>query len=290
MMEASECIAAPRRLRDAVRLADGTRLNYCEAGSGIPLVAVHGWSQTGAMFEPLLSGLAAHARIVAPDLRGHGRSDRPDHGYSVTQMAFDLASFLEQLNIERPVLIGHSMGCAVVWAFIDLFGCDRVAGQILVDQAPTMLDEIGDRSADRRGLGRLFTAASLRKAVAALRSPFVSMQYVDTMFTRSAPPGMREWVRAENRLLPRRYAAELLFDAATRDWRDAIRRMKVPTLAIACEAGTYPVESMRWICEHIDGARLLCFREQEGGSHLVFMENPDGVCAGVREFLQGLRT
>jgi non-heme chloroperoxidase len=265
-------------------VGDGVRLNYYEAGGGTPLILVHGWSQSAAMFEPLLVGLAPYARVIAPDLRGHGRSDRPAGGYTVLQLAMDLAALIEVLGMTRPVLLGHSMGCGVIWALIRLFG-PRYAAQIIIDQAPAMLTELSGVQGDHLGLGGLFTMESVRRAVAALRSPFKSTAYVDTMFTTAAPAEMRERVRAENVLLPRKYAADLLFDGATRDWRSVVEAVTLPTLVMACACGTYPVASIRWIAERIPDARFRVFTEAERGSHLVFLENPDIVIEQIRLFL-----
>jgi pimeloyl-ACP methyl ester carboxylesterase len=266
-------------------LGEGLSLSYIDAGRGVCVIAIHGWSQSGEMFGPLISEIVPDARIIAPDLRGHGRSARPDGGYTVAQCALDIAGLLDRLQIDRVVLLGHSMGCGVIWSFIQLFGSARILGLILIDQAPTMLDQVEGRAVEWQAHGALFTIQALARSVAALRSPFVSSEYVDGMFTRAATQELREWVRAENLLFPRRHAAELLLDAGTRDWRPVIENIMLPTLVIGARAGTYAVESLQWIVDRITNARLCVFDESQGGSHLVFIENPRGVAAEVRRFL-----
>src|SRR5947208_12575276 len=64
---------------------DGYKLRYEEAGSGKPLVCIPGWSQTAAQFKHQLTGLNDRYRVIAVDMRGHGESDKPAHGYSIAR-------------------------------------------------------------------------------------------------------------------------------------------------------------------------------------------------------------
>ena len=66
---------------------DGVRLHYVERGSGAPLVMIPGWSQTAAQFEHQTAGLSARRRVIAMDMRGHGESEKPEHGYKIQRLA-----------------------------------------------------------------------------------------------------------------------------------------------------------------------------------------------------------
>ena len=100
-------------------------LNLLEAGSGAPLLLIPGWSQTAAMFRHQLDGLSDRYRVMALDLRGHGESDKPTHGYRVSRLACDLHEVLEALGLDSLAVLGHSMGNAVLWSHFELFGRDR---------------------------------------------------------------------------------------------------------------------------------------------------------------------
>src|ERR1051325_2544663 len=63
--------------------SDGVRLHYIEAGSGDVLVMIPGWSQTAAQFKHQIAGLSDRYRVIAIDMRGHGDSDKPTHGYRI---------------------------------------------------------------------------------------------------------------------------------------------------------------------------------------------------------------
>ena len=89
----------------------GTTLAYQEAGSGIPpVLLVHGFGCDHTFLLPQLRFLGDRHRTIAVDLRGHGISDAPKQDYTLAAFADDLAWISAQLNLERPIVVGHSMG------------------------------------------------------------------------------------------------------------------------------------------------------------------------------------
>jgi pimeloyl-ACP methyl ester carboxylesterase len=89
----------------------GVRLYYERAGSGEPeLLFVPGWCCDHTAFRPQLDRFAQSHAVTALDLRGVGQSDGPPAGYSIPELADDLARFCEAVGIERPVVVGHSLG------------------------------------------------------------------------------------------------------------------------------------------------------------------------------------
>ncbi len=113
---------------------NGVRLAYQANGDAAqpPLVLVHGFPLDSGMWEAQLAGLADRAYVVAPDLRGHGRSEAPAGPYSMEQHADDLAGLLDFLGIRRAVIAGLSMGGYVTLAFWRRHR-ERVAGLALLD-------------------------------------------------------------------------------------------------------------------------------------------------------------
>ncbi len=105
---------------------DGVRLFYEDTGQGRPLILIHGWTFSGRFFHRNISTLAEHARVITVDLRGHGRSDKPDRGYRISRLAADLNNLLEQLNLRDVTLLCWSLGAPVIWSYLELFDRDRV--------------------------------------------------------------------------------------------------------------------------------------------------------------------
>src|SRR6478735_9442760 len=114
---------------------DGVELDYEDrGGDGFPLVMLHGWGQTQAMFRHQLSDLAPDRRVVTLDMRGHGRSAKPHFGYRIARFSRDVYELLDHLGLERFDALGWSMGVSIWWSFIDQYGTDRLRRFIAVDQ------------------------------------------------------------------------------------------------------------------------------------------------------------
>ena len=95
------------------------KLAYVEQGDpwGIPVVLLHGWSDSWKSFEPVLPYLPETLHVFALSQRGHGDSGRPSEGYAPTDFARDVADFMEVLGLRRAVIVGHSMGAGVAQQF-----------------------------------------------------------------------------------------------------------------------------------------------------------------------------
>jgi pimeloyl-ACP methyl ester carboxylesterase len=90
---------------------DGVNLRYLDTGEGDPaLVFIHGWSCNQSMWGDQIEAFAPTHRIIAVDLRGHGESDKPDQDYAIGGFADDMAWLIREIGLDRPVIIGHSMG------------------------------------------------------------------------------------------------------------------------------------------------------------------------------------
>jgi pimeloyl-ACP methyl ester carboxylesterase len=90
--------------------AGGLRMHVAEAGSGDPVVLLHGWPEHWWCWRKLIPGLAERYRVICPDLRGLGWSDAPPHGYEKEQLAADVAELLDALGLHDVRLIGHDWG------------------------------------------------------------------------------------------------------------------------------------------------------------------------------------
>ncbi len=105
-------------LRDELIAVDDIYLHVVQWGEqGTPIVCVHGLTANAFFFQSLADVLASHHRVIAYDLRGRGDSDKPAHGYSVPIHAHDLAQLLDVLGLDRPIVIGHSLGALTALYF-----------------------------------------------------------------------------------------------------------------------------------------------------------------------------
>ncbi|MGW1915853.1 alpha/beta fold hydrolase [Streptomyces sp. NPDC002076] len=122
---------APRRvseLRTRHRVIHGHRIAFRMAGRGPAVLLIHGIGDTSDTWADILPGLARDHRIIAPDLTGHGASDKPRADYSVAGFANSMRDLLTVLGIERVTLVGHSLGGGVAMQFAYQFPerCERL--------------------------------------------------------------------------------------------------------------------------------------------------------------------
>ena len=108
---------------------------YERTGTGPPLLLVHGYPLDHSIWEPVIPLLQDTFELILPDLRGFGQSEVASAGYSIEDMADDLAGLLNHLQIERVYIAGHSMGGYIALAFARLFP-QRVQGLALVASHP----------------------------------------------------------------------------------------------------------------------------------------------------------
>ena len=128
---------------------DGQAIPVRVLGDGAesaPVVLVHGLGCSHRHWMPVANRLRRRHRVFAWDARGHG-SCRPRPGSVITlaRLAGDLAQLLDHFELERSVLVGHSMGALTVMQYLQDHGTDRVAGVGLVDQSPRIVTDEGWR-------------------------------------------------------------------------------------------------------------------------------------------------
>src|SRR5438094_6477396 len=94
---------------------NGINLYYETHGGGRPLVLLHGGLGSGELFVPALSQLAEHHQVVVPDLQGHGRTADIDRPIDVRLMADDIAALIDHLGLDKPDVVGYSLGGGVAF-------------------------------------------------------------------------------------------------------------------------------------------------------------------------------
>src|SRR5688500_2775063 len=125
-------MAAPEPLERDIQ-ANGLRLHYLDwGGAGPPIVLLHGLRDQAHEWDPIAPALTPLGRVLALDQRGHGESEAPATGYAPENFAADLAAFCAALALDRPVVIGHSLGGRVAYHFAAAWP-ERLRALVLVD-------------------------------------------------------------------------------------------------------------------------------------------------------------
>ena len=114
-------------------------MDYEDTGHGKVLLFLHGLGSTKKDWEAQIPFFSRNYRVITPDLRGHGRSSKPEKAYGVEYMAEDIKQFLDALEIDKATLIGFSMGGAVAFQFAYMYPgqTDRL---VIVNSGPDFND------------------------------------------------------------------------------------------------------------------------------------------------------
>ena len=100
---------------------NGVRLHYTRAGSGEPLVLLHGFPMTSYSWRKVIPALSERFTVIAPDLRGCGDSDRPTSGYDKRTVAEDVHQLVQLLGLRPVNVVGHDVGMMVAYAYASLY-------------------------------------------------------------------------------------------------------------------------------------------------------------------------
>jgi pimeloyl-ACP methyl ester carboxylesterase len=268
---------------------DGVTLQYRDSGGeGVPLVMLHGWGQTQAMFHHQLEELGADRRVITLDQRGHGTSDKPHHGYRIARFAQDFLDLLDHLELDEVDVLGWSMGVSVLWSYIDQHGTGRLRRFISVDQPAAVAAVPWLTEAEQRESGAIFGVDGLVDLGAQLHGsdgPAVTAAFVRSMFATEPAEDIWALIAREIRTVPAYAGVPLLFDHATQDWRDVLPRIDVPTLVIGCDGSHVHPDSQRYIAARVPNARVHIFPRDIADSHFPFLQNPRAFNELVTDFL-----
>lgn len=262
-----------------VQLKDIRMAVEVQGADGPPLLLLHGFPLDHRMWRDQIDALSARSQVIAPDLRGFGRTEIGNGAVTIERMADDLAGLLDELNITEPVVVaGFSMGGYVAFQFFRRYP-DRVRGLVLCDTRA--LADSPEAAAGRRQ-----TAAKVLDQGAGVTAEAM----LPKMFSPQTAETQPELVARTRRMMlscpPAGIAAALNAMAARADARSLLPSIKVPTLVLVGEldAISSPAE-MREMAEAIDGAR---YQVLPGAAHLTPMEKPAEVSAAIATFISGL--
>ncbi|MBN4059243.1 alpha/beta hydrolase [Endomicrobium sp. AH-315-J14] len=252
-----------------VEMADGLELYVRQSsggGVGPPVVMVHGWMMSGAVWDQVGDDLGQHELFIS-DQRGTGQSGRSEDGYSLLDLAHDQLAIMDRLGHERFAVVGHSMGGQVAQIVASL-APDRVSKLVLVNTVPasgldlppetrSFMDQAASSSEVRAGILDQATLALSAKskrhlmAVAATVSPVA--------ITR----GLEAWTAGG-------------FD-------DRLNAIEADTLVVASDDPFLPVALLQTeVADKIGRARLVTVA---GAGHYTLAERPKELAALVGDFL-----
>ncbi len=257
-----------RLLSVAKLVRDGVALGYAEAGRGVPpLVFVHGLACHRGFWAAQVEHFARDHRVLLVNLRGHGDSDAPEQRYTMQLLADDVAWMCSHLGVERPVVVGHSLGGLVA---LEL-GADR--GEAI--RAVALIDSILLAPGDR--------ARFVRDLVAALRSGDASRalrDYYATFFGPDDDRARMAWILDQIVDVPGHVTSSIL-EESIRSWDDAeaLVRCQAPVLYLDASTPNADLARAVRLRPHLMVGRTV------GSGHFSPGEVPEQINAMLDRFL-----
>ncbi len=272
------------------RTIHGYRRAYRVAGSGPALLLIHGIADNSLAWEPVLSKLARRFTVIAPDLLGHGQSDKPRADYSVAAYANGMRDLLSVLNVDRVTVVGHSLGGGVAMQFAYQFPqmVERLilvgAGGVTKDVNVALRLASLPGSAEALGLLRLPMVLPALQAVGQLLSGVIG----STGVGRDIPNALRVLSDLPE---PTASAAFTRTLRSVVDWRGQVVTMldrcylteSVPVQLIWGEQDiVIPVSHAHMAHAAMPGSRLEIFPDS---GHYPFHQHPDRFVDVVEHFI-----
>jgi pimeloyl-ACP methyl ester esterase len=261
--------------------ADKVVIHYEEAGSGFPLVFVHGWAMSGRVWR-FQEELANVYRVITMDLRGHGRSSASPGRCGLMEFAANLSLLFDRLGLSRATIIGWSMGAEVALAVFPVLR-KRLAALILVGGTPrfTAGDDYphGLPGEETRGL-----ALRLRRNYQKTMGEFFRRMFAEGELTREQENRIAREIVMGGRLPDPETAQETLAALAEADVREVLPTIDIPVLLIhgSEDSICFPAAS-KFMVERLPQAQLTVL---EGVGHAPFMSRPAEFNELIQNFLR----
>ena len=259
----------------SIALPTGVTLQYAEHGnaSGVPVIFLHGVSDSWRSFEHVFPLLPPTIRALAVTARGHGDSSRPPSGYTYKDMAEDLRAFMNAMELPAAVVVGHSMGSSVAQR-LAIDHPSRVSGLVLIGAFATIE-------------GNAEVRAFYDNAIVKLSDPLdptFAREFQLSTLARELPAGQLDTFVQESLKMPAPVWKEAFKGfLETPCFCVELNALTMPALIIWGDRDTYTLRAQQdTLRKEIRGSRLVVY---EGIGHAVHWEEPKRVAADVVSFV-----
>ena len=259
----------------SLELTNGVTLQYVEQGDaqGVPVLLLHGITDSWRSFEPVLPHLPAWMRAVALTQRGHGDSDRPHSGYGPSDFAGDVVLALDALGMADAVVVGHSMGSVnAMQLAVEHPACTR--GLVLVGTFASCG-------------GHPALVEFCNTAIAPLADPIAPefvREFQESTLGQPVPEALLAAVVAESLKVPARVWREAFSGLLEDTWTAHLSQITAPTLVVWGARDAFcPRADQEALLTTLPDARLEVY---EHAGHAVHWEEPERFARDLVTFVQ----
>lgn len=260
------------------------QLFYQDLGQGKPVIFIHGWPSSHALWEYQLQELPKKFRCIAYDRRGFGNSDKPWNGYDYNTFSDDLNAVIETLNLSDVTLIGFSMGGGEVVRYLSKYGSDKVSKIVLVAAVTPFLLQTADNKdgAPQKKIDEMIEGVEKDR-------PNFLAGFGKAFFGVSTPhkqvsEELLQWAHYLTLPATQRATTECIRAFSATDFREDCKAVNVPTLIIHGDADKIvPIDiSAKKTVTLIKNSKLKIY---EGAPHGLYVTDKDKLNADLIEFI-----
>ncbi|MBO9451936.1 alpha/beta fold hydrolase [Tropicibacter sp. R16_0] len=242
----------------------------------VSLLFLHGWAMNGAVFDDIAARLGPDFDCHAPDLPGHGVLEKDEP--SLDRCVEIVGEIIDRLD--RPILVGWSMGAAVAWQYIAQHGAKDLGGLITVDMSPRLLPDeqwtfgLGGQSAD----AVLSTSSRIEFQWRSMVNNIQRNMYAPDRALSADDEAMKALLLQQDPTTLR----PIWDDLVAMDARNTIAGIEIPYLVCAGgQSQLYDPEVAHWIARQAPMAEVQIFQNSGHSPHL---EEPEAFCDALRRF------
>jgi pimeloyl-ACP methyl ester carboxylesterase len=259
----------------SVEFPNQITLPYVEQGeaTGMPVLLLHGFAGSWRAFRPVLEHLPVSLHAFALTQRGQGEASKPADGYRLRDLAADVAAFMEAVQLEAAVVVGHSMGSAVAQRFA-VDHPDKTLGLVL---AGTCVTRPGDPDV------QAFWDSTVSKLSDPIDPDFLR-SFGQSLFAQPIPQATFEALVEDVHKVPARVWKALWKGRLEEDLSSEVNQIKVPTLIVWGDQDTRcPRADQDTLIDAIPNARLEVY---QGAGHELHVEEPERFAGDLAAFIE----
>jgi pimeloyl-ACP methyl ester carboxylesterase len=264
-------------------VANGIKLHYYRMGRENPaLVLVHGVTDDGLCWTPVAEVFAKEYDVIMVDTRGHGKSDAPEEGYALTDLATDLASLVQSLGLKNPLFLGHSLGAVTVLAMAGMY--PNLPRAILLEDPPAfwVASQLAPTNAPTANPLLDWLNANKRKTHEEL------LNEVHTNNPGWAEAEIEPWINSKHRYSPRIGAILSMPNRIPPDFPDLVKKITCPALLISADPGLGAILTKRDVAQLKEFVPHLQVAHIDGAGHNIRRDQFNPYMDAVKTYLSGL--
>lgn len=260
---------------------DDVKIYYEVEGEGKAVLFANGWSCSSKFFKKNIKELKQNYKVISFDYRGHGQSEKVEHGYRIARFAKDTKDLLDYLQVEDVTAVGWSMGAAVLWSYLELFGDHRISKLVSIDQSPSQY--IGpDWEWGQNGCYDVEMFIRLIKDIE-YNEEGVSRSLAATCLNHQPTQEEEDFLAAEIMKCSKLAKIEIMRDHTNLDWRDFLPEISIPSLVfVGKKSEVFPWQGSKYAADVIPNAELEIF---ENCGHMLFWDEAQKFNKRLSEFI-----